>query len=87
VEPEGELPHDLEAADRELADMEQGLFNTRAVPEPLVGCKKYAVIYQNVTSLRFFDALTVRTASAFQGRSLPCSAMHLHWCKVQLAPT
>lgn len=63
VEPEGELPRDLEAADAELADMEQGLFNTRAVPANLVGCKQYAVVYQNVMSPRFYEALAVCIAA------------------------
>ena len=60
AESEGELPHDPQAADRELEDMETGLFNTRAVPHALIGSKKYAIIHQIVTSSRFFEALAVR---------------------------
>lgn len=57
--PEDDLPHDLKAADKDMAEMEVGLFNTRAVPSQLQGCKKYAIIYQDIMSPRFFEALKV----------------------------
>lgn len=59
TQTEEELPHDLEAADREMEGMEIGLFNTRAVPPQLQGCKKYAIVYQDIMSSHFFEALQV----------------------------
>jgi hypothetical protein len=43
-----------------MADLETGLFNTRAPPPELAGCKKYATIYMNIMSPRFWEALQVR---------------------------
>jgi hypothetical protein len=65
--------------------MEQGLF-LRSVPTTIAGYKRYAVIHQRVTSLHFFDALKVHTASAIQPGCLTCSAMQLHKFNILLAP-
>ena len=70
IPDEGELPHDLENADRDMVAMEVGLFNTRAVPLELQGCKKYAVMYQDIMSPRFFEALQVCWLH------FPCDALH-----------
>jgi hypothetical protein len=54
-----DLPRDLADAEKGLADMEIGLYNTRAVPVDLVGTKKYATIFLDITSKRFWEALVV----------------------------
>jgi hypothetical protein len=57
--PEEEGPKDLVEAEAQLEGMECGLYNTRAVPDSLAGNQKYARIYLDVTSPRFWDALQV----------------------------
>jgi hypothetical protein len=44
----------------ELEILETGLFNTKAPPVALRGLQKYAVVFLNVISLRFWAALQVR---------------------------
>jgi hypothetical protein len=46
---EFDVPQELQAAERNLKDMEFGLYNTRAVPNPLIGTKKFAPVYLDVT--------------------------------------
>jgi hypothetical protein len=55
--PEDDLPQDLQAADREMEVVEMGLFNIRSLPPRLTGCKKYAIVHQDIMSSRFFEAL------------------------------
>jgi hypothetical protein len=57
--PDEDMPRDLADAERDLPEMEMGLFNTRAVPIDLIGTKKYATIFLDITSLRFWEALAV----------------------------
>lgn len=64
--PGDDLPKDLLKAERIMEEMEQGLFNSRAVPDALIDLKKYAVIYQDITSQRFWDALGVCSRASFR---------------------
>lgn len=57
--PEDDLPNELRLQDEELEKMEQGLYNTRPPPTALIGYGKYAVVYQDVKSPRFWEALQV----------------------------
>jgi hypothetical protein len=59
--PDDDTPKDLREAEQQMADLETRLFNTQAPPPELAGCKKYATIYMNITSPRFWEALQVRT--------------------------
>jgi len=60
---------DLEAVEALMADRETGLFNTRALPIELLGTKKYARIYQDIHSKRYWEALQVRVAISHVLRS------------------
>jgi hypothetical protein len=54
-----DAPKELRDAEMQIHDMEQGLYNTRAVPADLVGTKRFARVYLDVTSLRYFEAIQV----------------------------
>jgi hypothetical protein len=57
--PENDVHVDLERAEMTIEGMEVGLFNSRALPPQVVGTKKYARIYQDVLSPRYWEALQV----------------------------
>jgi hypothetical protein len=57
--PDEDKPRDQADAERDLPEMEMGLFNTIAVPIDLIGTKKYATTFLDITSLRFWEALAV----------------------------
>jgi hypothetical protein len=59
VPPDDDVPFDLQRAEQILEDAETGLYNARAMPATLTGLKKFAVVYQDVTCQRFWDALEV----------------------------
>jgi hypothetical protein len=60
--PEEELPQQLQEAEDAMAGMKKGLYNTRVLPDRYIGLRKYAVIYQDILSQRFWDALEVTTS-------------------------
>jgi hypothetical protein len=55
-----ESPEALREHEEELETLETGLYNTKAPPVALRGLQKYAVVFLDVTSLRFWAALQVR---------------------------
>jgi hypothetical protein len=57
--PKDDVHVDLERAEKRIEGMEVGLLNLRALPPQIVGTKKYARIYQDVLSLRYWEALQV----------------------------
>jgi hypothetical protein len=61
------VPKELQAAEKNLRNMEVGLYNTKAVPDPLIGTKKYARIFLDITSARYWEAAKVQfhTVSRF----------------------
>ena len=63
------LPEQLQEAEDAMADMETGLYNSRALPDQYVGLRKYAVIYQDVLSQRYWDALQVCYLRSYHGRA------------------
>lgn len=77
--PEDDLPQQLQDAEQAMQNMEIGLFNSRAVPDELIGLGKYAVVYQDILSQRFWDALAVRSSFCLRhvadplGAEQPCT--------------
>jgi hypothetical protein len=63
---EFDVPKELQAAERNLKNMEFGLYNTRAVPNALIGTKKFARVYWDVTSPRYWEAAQVQTPPCFE---------------------
>jgi hypothetical protein len=84
IPPDDDTPKDLREAEQQMADLETGLFNTRAPPPAaeLAGCKKYATIYMNIMSPRFWEALQVRT---FLARIAPACSLVVRSAHVVLS--
>jgi hypothetical protein len=56
-----DAPKELQDAEMQITDMEVGLYNNRGVPPALLGTKRFARVYQDITSLRYWEAVQVHT--------------------------
>jgi hypothetical protein len=68
--PDDDVPFDLQHTERIVENAEAGLYNSRTMPATLTGLKKFAVVYQDITCQRFWDALQVWPVSALVNRYL-----------------
>jgi hypothetical protein len=68
--PDEDVPFDLQHAEQIVENAEIGLYNVRTMPATLAGLKKFAVVYQDITFQRFWDALEVWPVSALVNRYL-----------------
>ena len=58
-EDDDDGPEELRLLEQQLAQLETGLFNTKAPPTVLQGTKKFATVYLDLTSPRFWEAIRV----------------------------